>query len=150
MDINLLLFLLFIGSPISIFIHELGHAVAAISLKANQITISIGSGQALFTIRIYHITVIINRVYFIGGMTKYKRTKGFTSKELIWLTILGPVFNGVTACIIFTLLAILSNTYLQLLFLFNLWLALANLLPFRIKDKQTDGYTIIQLLRERY
>ena len=147
MDIILLLFLLFIGAPISVFIHELGHAIAAVSLNANYIEITLGSGRELYILKWKQYVIRCNRIYFIGGVANYERNKPFTSKEMIWLTLFGPLFNGITASIIFFLLIIYPNVYLQLLFWFNIWLAIANLIPFRIKEKQTDGYTIIQLIK---
>jgi len=149
MNINLLLYLLLLASPISILIHELGHAVAAIFLKSNSITISIGSGEKLFSVQLKQIKIVINRVYFIGGFTTNKRKAPFQSGELIWLTILGPVFNGIASCFIYLLMEPSSNAYIHLLMWFNIWLATANLLPFRIGEKQTDGYIILQIVRGR-
>lgn len=148
MDINLLLFLLFIGSPISVFIHELGHAVAAITIKAKYAEITIGSGRELCVFKWKKYIMRCNCFYFIGGVSKYERNTPFTSKEMIWVTLLGPVFNGILAIIIFFLLKAYPNNYLQILFLFNLWLAFANLIPLRLNEKQTDGYTIMQLIKK--
>ena len=149
MNINLLLYLLFLASPVSVLFHELGHAVAAITLKSKSITISIGSGEKLFSVQLQRIKIVINRVYFIGGFTTNKRELPYQSGELIWLTILGPVFNGIAACIIYQLMEPSSNAYIHILMWFNIWLATANLLPFRIGEKQTDGYIILQIVRGR-
>ncbi|WP_405101338.1 site-2 protease family protein [Oceanobacillus sp. FSL H7-0719] len=149
MDINLLLFLIFIGSPISIFIHEFGHALAAIAIRANDITITIGSGREFYVVKWKRYIVKCNIFYFIGGASNYERDEPFTSKEMIWLTLLGPVFNGIAAGVIYFLLMIFPNVYLEIFFWFNMWLAIANLIPFRINEKQTDGYAIIQLLKNK-
>ncbi len=146
--IILLFFLLFIGSPISIFIHELGHAIAAISVRANNVEITIGSGQEICRLKWKQYTLRCHRLYFIGGFSKYERRTPFIPKEMIWITILGPAFNGIAAVIIFFLFKACPNNYLQLFFWFNIWLAFTNLIPLCVNGKQTDGYTIMQLIRK--
>ena len=149
MNINLLLYLLFIASPFSVLIHELGHAIAAISIKSNNSTISIGSGEKLFSVQLKRINIVIHRIYFIGGYTQNNREVPYQPGELIWLTILGPIFNGIAACLIYLMMDLSSNAYIHLLMWFNIWLATANLLPLRIGEKQTDGYIIFQIVRGR-
>lgn len=68
--------------------------------------------------------------------------------EMISIIVFGPLLNGVFAVFFYMLYDLFPNEYLFLLFLFNGWLALINLIPFKVKSKQSDGYMILNLLRK--
>ncbi|PAV29543.1 hypothetical protein CIL05_11815 [Virgibacillus profundi] len=144
MDIYLLVFLITIAAPFSIFLHELGHAIAARTVNADQITLSIGLGNKISTIFLGKIQITINAIFFLGGLAKSERNIPYKSSEIVWISISGPITNAVFAFLVYLAYFIYPNNFLHLLFLFNLWLAFANIIPFKIKEKKTDGYTIFK------
>ncbi|MEC5422348.1 site-2 protease family protein [Virgibacillus sp. C22-A2] len=149
MDIYLLLYLLFIVAPLSTFLHEIGHAFAARTVKADHISLSVGSGNLIKTIYLEKLKINIHIIYFLGGLAKSQRKIPYKNLEIAWVTIAGPIINGIAAFLVFYLYTMFPNNYLQLLFLFNCWIAIINILPFKIKGKQTDGYTILQVITQK-
>jgi len=146
--IIVLLYLVLIVAPISTFLHELGHALGAKFVKADQITLLIGAGKPLKTITVRKIEFVIHNLFFIGGLTKSERKYPYKKIEMIWITALGPMMNAFIALLSYLLYLFYPNIFLYLLFMFNSWLALVNIIPFKIKGNQTDGYTILQLLKQ--
>lgn len=150
MDIYLLLFLLLIAAPISILLHEVGHACAARIINADLIIITIGRGKKLKTVCFKKLQIIIYNIYFLGGVAESKRNNPYQSLEIIWIAFSGPIFSGIVAFLFYMLNVLYPNNYLQLLFWFNVWLAVVNMIPFKINEKQTDGYMIIKLISQKY
>lgn len=149
MNIYLLLFLLFFVAPIGTIIHEGGHLLGAKLMKADHMLISIGCGRKLFTVKYSNIQIHIRRFFFIGGLAQNKRDVPYQTIEMIWIIGFGPFLNGVFASLFYLLYCLIPSEYIYLLFLFNLWLVLINVIPFKVKDKQSDGYMILNLLRKR-
>ena len=147
MAFSSILFLLFIGAPISVLIHEFGHAIAASCVNAKHITIYLGSGRDLFAFRLGRLKLVVRLFYFVGGLTTNERSIHYSKRELLWITSFGSVLNGFVAIILFFLMMWVPNVYLSIMFWFNLWLAIGNLLPIRINDKKTDGYTILEIFK---
>lgn len=140
----LLLYIGLIVGPIGILVHELGHAIGAYIVEASKITIKIGSGRHFKTYKIGKIHFVIYSLYFLGGIAKSKREEQYSRIEKIWISICGPLSSGILASLFFFIAKIVPTIYLELLFYFNAWLTLVNMIPFRIKDKQSDGYIILQ------
>lgn len=149
MNIYLFIFLLLIVAPIGTIIHEGGHLIGAKTMKADRIVISIGYGRKLFAITFKNIQINIRVYYFIGGHVENKRKIPYKLAEMIWIIGFGPFLNGIFAVIFYILYQLAPSEYVYLLFLFNLWLALINVIPFKIKEKQSDGYIIFNLLRKQ-
>lgn len=147
-ELSLFLFLIFIGSPFSVFMHELGHALAGIVAKTTQTTLYLGTGKKFFRFRCGRICFVVQRFYLFGGYTINERKSPYTTWELVYITASGPLMNGLVALGILFLWNTAANPYLSILFAFNVWLALGNLVPIRLKGKQTDGYTIMEILRK--
>lgn len=148
MDFNVILFLLFIGAPLSILIHELGHALASLYNNAAFITIDLGSGREMFAKKIGRIKVVIRLFYFLGGSTKNSRNISFSKREIFWISISGPFFSGCAAILLLIIVDIIPTAYVSILFWFNVWLAIGNLFPIRINERKTDGYTILEILKQ--
>ncbi len=147
---NVLLFILtfvivvFIGT----LIHELGHAIGAKMVSFHDIKISIGSGIAKRSFRIFGIEWIVHRIFLFGGHTSYKTKQAYKPLDIAFVAMMGPLLNGLTVF----LLVIFTNIYLHyslyLFFLFNAWLLIANIFPLQWNEKQSDGYVILQQIRE--
>lgn len=149
MDIYLWLYLVIIVAPAGVLFHEMGHVLGAKIISADYIRLSIGIGKIVKTISLKKIRVTIQAIFFLGGSTQSERKTPYKSLDIIIMTVLGPISSGVFAFIFYVLYNIFPNHYLQLLFLFNLWLAFVNIIPFKIKRKQSDGYTILKLITQK-
>lgn len=150
MTIYLLFYLILIVGPLSILLHESGHAIAARVVKADCITVSLGYGKILSSTVIERFQLNIHMVFFLGGLARSERKIPYKSSEIIWITISGPIANGLFTCLLYFIYVIYPNEYVYLLCLFNLYLTVVNIIPFRIKGKQTDGYTILKVLKRGF
>ncbi|WP_188453748.1 site-2 protease family protein [Virgibacillus oceani] len=148
MDTYLIAYLILLIAPVSTVIHELGHIIGAKLVKADSVTLSIGSGKSVCKFNIKRLHIRLHALYFIGGIAYSERSIPYKTGEIIWITLCGPVFNGIFAMLV-SVLFDLTNGFYQLLVLFNCWLAIVNIIPFRLKEKQSDGYTIIQTISKR-
>lgn len=149
MTLFLLLFLFFIVAPIGMIIHEFGHAIGAIITKADRVILTIGLGNCMLTFNIKHINVKVHALYFLGGYTKTERRLAYTKTDVFWTTLFGPLNNGLFSLAFYCLYVVFLNPYIKLLFLFNLWLAVVNLIPFKYKGKQSDGYILLNTIRKK-
>ncbi|MBY7143452.1 M50 family metallopeptidase [Virgibacillus sp. NKC19-3] len=149
MDIYVLLYLVFIVAPLSSLLHEAGHAAAARTVGADQITLSIGLGKRINTVIFANVHITFHAIFFLGGLAKSERVIPYKSWEIIWITIVGPCTNAFFAFLFYILYGMYPNDYLQLLFLFNMWLAFVNIIPFKIKEKCSDGYLILQTISRK-
>lgn len=150
MDIYLLLYLILIVAPLSIVLHEMGHAFAARIVNADLITVTIGKGKRFKRIGLKRTQIIVYSNFLLGGVAESIRNKPYNSFEVIWITIFGPILSGIIAFLFYILNEMYPNNYLQLFFWFNIWLAVVNIIPFKIKGKQTDGYMIIKVITQKY
>lgn len=147
MNFYFLLYLLLIVAPIGTIIHEVGHLIGAKIVKSDQISLSIGLGKRIGSLSFKNVQVNIHLLFFLGGYVSNKREKPYQLLEMICIIGAGPLHNAIYATIFYLISSVFYNQYIHILFLFNLWLAIINFIPFKIKDKQSDGYTILSLLR---
>lgn len=149
MNISLLLYLLFVVAPIGTVLHEAGHVIGAKSLNADRMRLTIGSGAIVSTFFIRKVQITIRTIFFLGGLASSERKNMYKPYELIWIAFCGPLTNGLIAFLLYILYTAYPSNYLLLLLLFNLWIAVINLVPFRFKEKQSDGYTIVKVLTQK-
>lgn len=149
MTFFLIAYLLLVVSPIGMVIHELGHAFGAKLVKVTHITLIFGLGKKIHTFIAKGVSVEIRACYFLGGYTKTSGYNSYTNKSVFWITLFGPISNGLFAIIFYYLNQMFVNPYINLLFLFNLWLAVVNIIPFKYKGKQSDGYILLQSLQNK-
>ncbi|WP_085991985.1 M50 family metallopeptidase [Oceanobacillus senegalensis] len=142
--IYLLLYLIFIVAPFSIFFHEIGHAIGARTRGADFIQLSIGQGKRLVTLGDQNFQIIVHLFYFMGGLTISEKSPSYKTKDVIILTLLGPLANGIIAILLILFYRMGPSLYIELAIWFNLWLMIVNLLPIKLKDKYTDGYIIFK------
>lgn len=144
--IQLVLFI-FLSVPISLFFHELGHALMGLTFRANNVSIRIGRGRQLYRLTMRRFSLFIQMNIFVYYMTEYERTVPFTKWERIMIALMGPIVNGIVGFISFLLY---KEIFMYKVFffctLFNWWLMITNLIPFKIGQKRSDGYTIYTLL----
>lgn len=149
MDITLIILLIVIVAPISVWIHEMGHLIGAKTVNANQLTLTLGIGKDRFTFKVKGITIIMRTIFFISGSTMTSRDRNFNRLERIWISIFGPLFNVLFANICIIIYMKYSYNIILLFFLFNIWLGIVNLIPYKIKGKCSDGYIILASLVNR-
>src|SRR5690625_396800 len=123
---NFVLFLLLLVAPIGTIIHEGGHAIGAKLVKADNINLSIGLGKKIGSISLRNFQITIHLFFFLGGFVQSSRKPAYHPLEIVCITAFGSISNGFFAILFYFLHGIYYNQYIQLLFLFNLWLALVN------------------------
>lgn len=149
MTFHLIAYLFLLVAPIGMIIHECGHALGAILTRATHTTVTIGSGKQIYMITFKRVTLKIHALYFLGGSTETDSTHLNVRHHIFWITLLGPLNNGLFAIIFYYLNHIFGSPYLNLLCLFNTWLAIVNIIPFKFKEKQSDGYILLHSLHNR-
>lgn len=138
-----LVWLIFIIGPISNLIHECGHALIAKLLKADYIEIVLGSGNYFVDFKINSFRITIRNRFFIGGFLKTKRDFLFMNKELAFIAIGGPIASLLTTSLSLYGYILFMNEFLLLSTIYNGWLTLINFIPFKIKNKKSDGYIFL-------
>lgn len=142
------LYILFIVSPISTFIHEFGHVYGAKTVKAESITLSIGLGRKLITIPVKRFQLTIHAFFFLGGFVRNRREVPFSRGEMIIITIFGPLNNGIFTLFFYGIYQFFPNQYILVLVFFNLWLAIVNIIPFKLWGRESDGFIIFREISE--
>ncbi|MBH0229645.1 site-2 protease family protein [Halobacillus yeomjeoni] len=139
--------LIFLVAPLSLLIHEMGHALTALLHQAEHSSITIGRGSKLFSVKLGRVKVHIRWVFFQGAQTLNERKNPFSLREKAWISIGGPLFNAIVAWF-FIAMPFLSTSRTWMLFgLFNGYLALVNSIPFCFRGKKSDGYRFLEGFR---
>jgi len=138
--------LIILLAPISLLIHELGHVYGATRMKATKVQLSIGIGSTLFQRDTNKFEIILRRFFLVHYATATVREEPFRRSEKLFITIMGPLFNAICAFSLFLIeYYVYTHLIIQLFMLFNIWLVVMNLIPFKIGQKHSDGYTIYRL-----
>ncbi|WP_079479899.1 site-2 protease family protein [Halobacillus salinus] len=138
------LVLILLTAPLSLFLHECGHVLPALGLRAEQSQISIGSGKRLFSLSFRRVKIHIHTIFFHGAHSLNERSIQFTKKEKAWISVGGPLLNGAISWVGFMVLNDHVSYHLSLFVWFNAYLAVVNSIPFRIKGRESDGYRFLQ------
>lgn len=149
MGIYLLLYLIFIAAPIGTLTHEAGHVIGARTLHADNANLSLGTGKKVSEFFFQKVRITIYAMFFIGGMVSSDRKNDYKPHEIIIIALCGPLSNGIFSCLLYILYQLFPSNYLLLLLLFNLWIAIINLVPFQFKGKKSDGYTVYKALIQK-
>ncbi|WP_042223543.1 M50 family metallopeptidase [Oceanobacillus manasiensis] len=149
MDIDLIIFLLFVAAPLSILLHETGHAIAGFIFNAERINLIIGRGKRFITYSFGKLHFTLHVVYFMGGYAENERTAPFNRFEKFIISFFGPLMNIVIFILAWELQSHYTSEYLRLFAFFNLWLVIINLIPFTWKNKKSDGYNLLLTLIQK-
>ncbi|WP_078544129.1 site-2 protease family protein [Litchfieldia alkalitelluris] len=139
-----IIYLLLLIVPVTNLFHEMGHALCAKLFKLSEIHIGIGTGKLLYRFKIVGIVINIHMLYFIGA---YTTNEGSTNEIPQWqkgLISLGGPFINIVISIIVLLVTTQESMFFELFILFNLWVGLMNLLPYRIKKRESDGLIFLK------
>ncbi|WLV23479.1 M50 family metallopeptidase [Aciduricibacillus chroicocephali] len=143
--IEMCLFLL-IAAPLSIMIHEAGHATVAYFCGADEIVISIGIGKKIAYLRFAGFSLIIRLYWISGGSTSGVEKPGLKHWQRAAVSLGGPMASGIMALLFYVIHVPVFQFTGELTFLFNLWIACINFLPFKIGNLESDGYSAISRL----
>lgn len=143
--IDFILFIIF-AVPFSVLVHEMGHAIAARLFKAENIMVSIGSGKEIGLLRLVQIEVVFHMNLIIGGYTSWHGRAGMKSWKYAGISLGGPVASGCAAFLLFFFLGPFTPAVIEWTMLFNFWLLIVNLIPFRIGSRESDGFMMLAAL----
>lgn len=149
MDIYLFLFLIFFAAPVGIAVHEMGHMLGAKMVNADKTTLTIGTGNVIFRRAWKQTEITIRMLFFLGGAAGSQRKIPYELAEQIKITALGPLSNFLAAGFCYGLYIAYPGDYLLIVLLFNLWVGLINIIPYRMKGKESDGYTIRKIIKKK-
>ncbi|MFC4323563.1 site-2 protease family protein [Litchfieldia salsa] len=135
--------LLFLVVPITIFLHECGHIIIAKLMKLDGLEIVIGSGPSLLLFFVIGIKVQINMVYFVGGYSTNTSVQEIKEWQKGLISLGGPLLNLFLA-IVFFMLFNMNHMVDELLVLFNVWVGIVNLIPYKLMKKESDGYVFVK------
>lgn len=138
-------FLLWLA-PLTLLIHELGHSIGAYIVGSEKIQLFIGVGKRLLSFPVGKISIHIHSFYMLGGHTVSERDPYYSKTEQVVIALLGPLLNGLVGILLNLLLHTNRSEVLLTFILFNLWLCIINLIPYRIGSKSSDGYLIMKTL----
>lgn len=148
MILSLLIFI-FIFAPISLLFHELGHAIVARICRADHIMIVTGSGKVRFKWTIGRLKWIIRTSVIFPIYTISEREDAFSRGEQVSISLGGPLMNGLLMiCFIIFEILVFQDPAIQLSIAFNAWLCIVNGIPFKIGQRQSDGYTIYKMMKQ--
>ncbi|MGI8315416.1 site-2 protease family protein [Halobacillus mangrovi] len=142
------LLLIFAVAPLSLFIHELGHVLTALIFRAEQSYINVGYGFPLIKGKIGRVRISIRCLLFHGAHSINEREDPFSDRQKALICLGGPLLNAVVFLFLFITPPLMRTNPVMLFYLFNAYLAIVNILPFKIKGKKSDGFRFIQSLKK--
>lgn len=146
MNLYMCAYLIFIVGPLGIVVHEAGHIFAAKFIQTEKISLSIGIGKKIAEQTYKVVQIQLHLIYFIGARIQSERTKPYHKLEIIFVSICGPISNLLFGLLLYIIYFVHPNPYISLLLFYNCWLAVVNIIPFRIRGMQSDGYMIWKAL----
>lgn len=150
-NIVFIIFCFFTILPLTTLCHELGHFFVTRLFFIENVTVRIGSGKEMFRLKVKDLTVVLH-IFPYGGTTFFELNKNLSSMKQIILSLGGPLLNGCIA--FFLLLPGLGSgdhyitIWFQWLALFNLWMCVMNLIPYKIGLFYSDGWVIVKVISE--
>lgn len=148
--VQLLLWLIIIA-PFSLFWHELGHVFGAKVINATHVTLTIGTGKPIVKRTRSNVTIVIRRLFFFNSSTATKEPYILSNRDKLIITSMGPIYSLVLSLLAYFCIVItMPHLSLYIVCLFNLWIGIINLIPFKINGKSSDGYTILQIIKNKY
>jgi|SRR5699024_3981742 len=147
LDVFLIIIILVLFAPCCLIFHELGHVYAAKLVKSDHVELSIGLGKQIWQGQIKGVHMYIQKLFLINSFTSSHRKQPYSKHEKILISVMGPLFSLLLAMLLFIVYGYLYTLpVIYVLHLFNLWVSLVNLIPFKVGQKVSDGYTIYKQL----
>ncbi|MUV39734.1 hypothetical protein JNUCC1_03618 [Lentibacillus sp. JNUCC-1] len=142
MGVLIIMLFLIVIVPVSNALHEAGHMAAAAAVHSDRFNMIIGSGRPLWQLDFGRLTITVHRMFFIGASAEQTRESPFTPLEKTWISLCGPLLNVFASLIGLMALNWISLPLIEWFILYNMWLGIMNLIPLKIKQRQSDGYII--------
>ncbi|SEA59613.1 hypothetical protein SAMN05421743_10652 [Thalassobacillus cyri] len=130
-------------APLGILIHELGHAIPAVLLGRGEAVLHIGTGSVVIRAKWGKFQLRVYRLFFLGGHTESCCNESFNRWQKGVVSLGGPCLNLFVFLLSYSFLRI---EWLHIFMLYNLYLAVFNLIPYSWKGKYSDGYRFFQIL----
>ncbi len=140
------LILIIIIVPPSMFFHEIGHACFASMRGVPRIDVGIGFGKEFFSFRIRNVHVHLSLFFLFGAYASYSGEDDLTYGDKALISLGGPLFSMAAALLCWWGFFEFRFNLLFTFMFFNAWLALINLIPYKIKHKKSDGYAFIEAI----
>lgn len=134
--------MIFLGT----FIHELGHALGARIVAFKKVRLSIGSGKEIGSFHLLQIEWKFHVICFLGGHTSYETPRTYNALDIAFVAMMGPIMNAITFLFIDLFTDNFISTSLYVFLLFNGWMFLANIVPIKWNEKQSDGYIVLKMI----
>lgn len=133
--------------PLSLFWHELGHVIGGKLVRATHITVTLGLGKPLFRLNVGNMTFDVRRIFFVHSLTETKKNDSLSKREIVIVSMMGPLNSLVFGLCFYAVHQLAMPSFvIYLMFLFNIWIGIINLLPFKWKSRHSDGYAIVKAL----
>ncbi|MCP3025804.1 site-2 protease family protein [Halobacillus sp. A5] len=146
--IGIWLLLLFVIAPIGLVIHETGHIIAGFLCGARYSVLSVGAGNSILRIKFQKLHIIVGRIYFLGGYSINVKDPDFSCLQKVWISLAGPFANSIVFLCFMNIKLGYENEVLLFSF-FNLYMAVINMIPFKIGKRKSDGYLVLENLRAK-
>ena len=140
---------LIIVVPVSMLVHELGHAFGAILIGAASVSIQLGIGRKVLSLKFGKVRLTIRLIPWFGAYTKSMLRAETSNLKGALIPAGGPIISMAVFAILLLSYIEWTTEWLSFALLFNGWLAIVNTIPFRLGKKQSDGYTVLYMLLHR-
>lgn len=149
-----LIFICFITIiPLTTIIHELGHLFMAQIFAVKKLRLTIGAGPVIKKWKVFDSKITLRLFFFLGGYTTTDTDKELKNWKRACIALGGPLINGVVGVgLLVPGFGVGSDpiTYwFQWFAIYNLWVCIANIIPYKRNEKKTDGYLIYEMISEK-
>ncbi|MBD8071485.1 site-2 protease family protein [Bacillus sp. PS06] len=135
--------LLFIVVPMTVFLHEVGHGLVARVMKIDGVEVVIGTGPMLVSFQFGGIHFQFHAIYFFGAYTTNLSAHEVSEWQRGLISLGGPLVNVGVAILAYLLLD-MNHMISELFVLFNVWVGLVNLIPYKLLKRESDGLIFIK------
>lgn len=144
-----LFIVLIFAAPICFLVHESGHIAAVKIVKGTDVALHLGRGKIIWQGNWSGIHVTLRQFWFSNSYMASDREPPYTALEKIFIAAMGPFFSLLLAIGLLSAYSVFGKADIfYMLFWFNVWIGAVNLIPFKIGQKQSDGYTICKQIFE--
>lgn len=133
---------LMILAPLTIIVHEIGHVIAASFFQVNKIEMNIGTGKVIHSIKRGKVRLTFH-ILVLGGASTQTELESSSNFSDRLISLGGPLVNLLLFFFLFPFIE-QSVRYFQLFIYFNAWMAIINLIPFKLGTKKSDGWRFLE------
>ncbi|MGB0383903.1 MAG: hypothetical protein ACPGWR_03685 [Ardenticatenaceae bacterium] len=154
--INLLILWLII-LPLATFIHELGHALAALIVTSSDVTIQLGTDKNALRFHCRRLTIILKLGTGFVGCVWVTKTDQLTPSQLIPIYLAGPLASILSSLLFGFVYSTLITERPLLIFAYAcFWQFIATIIPIRYprwwwgySGYASDGLRLVQTIKKQ-